>query len=382
MFGEIISGSKRAREDDEDDLLRDRILECMRKAMKPYHLRVEYLEYQFMVREPNAMFACLELEVRKANGIVIGSGGRRKTLNDYAQPKPLDGDGLHIYVAQLRKCPPKFSGALLMTNLLPKLAECVPGAQSIGLLDAASVFLNQLHHDDDKDAKHFCTVEYSPFLILATGQTYYNQFQFYSLEHDEETRHNAALIDDEPFGSTITMLLARFKADLAAADPPQTEDQRKHRRKMLQLARTVERDVLQKPDSLRHLFGIAHLDYAASTTREIFATLREDEVLKNMTLDADCSDPPFVWLDAVIMLFVHVRGGLRFDRYVEKSLLPPPPPAAGPSSAAWPLPPLPPPLPPPKHQKKRRTTKGGGKSQRRRQKRPRRRRSTTTRKGK
>lgn len=346
VFGEI-SGSKREREEyNDDESVRDSILECMRKAMKPHRLLVEYLDYQFMVREPNAMFACLELEVRKANGIVIGSGGRKKTLNDYAPPKPLDG-GLHIYVAQLRKCPPKFSGPKLMTELLPELEACVPGAQSIGLLDAAAVYLNQLHNEDPTKLI-FCTVEYSPYLILATGETYYNQFGFYSPEHDEETQHNAALIDDESFENTVTTLLTRFKADLAKAAAPTTEKGEQHRREMLQLARTVERDVLQKPDSLRNLFGIAHLDYASSTTHQIFAALRKDKELKKMTLSADCSDPPFVWLDAVIMLFVHAGGGLRFDRYVEKSLLlpaaPPPPMSAEPISvvAMPPLPPSPP----------------------------------------
>lgn len=250
---------------------------------------------QFEVHTSNA--TCLELEVRK-DGRILGTG--IKTGNDFAAQPDV---GVHIYVAQLRKCPP-LSGSKIMTGLLDALAACVDGAQTIGLLDAAQLYVRQRSYKPGV----LCNLDYSPFLMLATGDTYYNQFGFFSTSHDADKRHNASLID-QAFGTTVAELLNNYQQ---YADDEEKE----------WLVNTITNAVLGRPSSLRDLFGIEHLDYASST-RQIFSAIRESKAIHEMVLDEDdCSDPAFVWIRAVVTLFTYSRGGLRFDQYLEKPVVP------------------------------------------------------------
>jgi hypothetical protein len=278
----------------------DEILRRMRTAVRRYSpqrgtIWVDYTNLHFEVRTAVGTAPCLKLEVRK-DGRVLGTADT-KTENEFATKPDV---GVHIYVAQLNKCPPVLSGAKIMTGLLDALAACVDGARTIGLLDAAQLFIPQ----QQTKLGGICDLHYSPFLILATGESYYNQFGFFSANHDADKRHNAALID-LPFGTTVATLLKDHRA----------KGERMSEEEAIRLADTVRTAVLDRPSALRDLFGLDHLDYESST-RQIFAAIHGSKQIHAMSLNDDCSDPAFVWIQAVVTLFT--VGGLRFDEYVEK----------------------------------------------------------------
>lgn len=165
------------------------------------------------------------------------------------------------------------SGAALLKRL-DEFAESV-GVRAIVLTDEAITT---------------CGFSYSNFLVLATGESYYNMFGYRRRKTDAKDRaHNAALIS-RPFARVVHWLYYKKPLEIDQGDPA--------------FDRLMERALggCAPPACLAKL-GVSY----ANTTQELFGAIHRANILHDID---DCdNDPRAKWIEAVLDLFAPaIRG--------------------------------------------------------------------------